>query len=92
MNPGVVFILIVSYKIMVKPPLIHREGSVWKNVDIFLIPWSRVFDKQLVRSANQDIPCLLRNQKVHYRVHKELATGPSPKPEESNSYSPNPSS
>jgi hypothetical protein len=36
MDPGVVFILILIYKIIVTKPLICRKENAWKNVHILV--------------------------------------------------------
>jgi hypothetical protein len=45
--------------------------SPYKVVTNYLIPRSRVLlEKLIIRSARQEIICLLWNQKIHYRVQK----------------------
>jgi hypothetical protein len=48
---------------------------VWNLVS--LTPWNRVhLEKLIVRPASQEIPCLLWNLKVHYRVLQNSTTSP----------------
>ena len=47
------------------------ETLCWNNNTYLLAPWSRVLLEKLTGfAANQEIPRILWNQKVHYRTHK----------------------
>ena len=47
-------------------------GALWRALLTYLLtPWSRVLLEKLTGfAANQEIPCILWNPKVHCRTHK----------------------
>jgi hypothetical protein len=47
------------------------KKKLWHKVTYLLTPWSRVLLEKLTGfAANQEIPRILWNSKVHYRTHK----------------------
>ena len=55
-----------------------RKRITCMPVTYLLTPWSRVLlEKPIGFAANQEIPRILWNPKVHYRTHKRLAQPPS---------------
>ena len=51
--------------------LVLHEKHYHKDLTYLLTPWSRVLLEKLTGfAANQEIPHILWNPKVHYRTHK----------------------
>jgi len=62
----------------IKPPTHRnpRDHGIFRIIDVFLTPWSRILDKLTCFQLVKKFTHILWNAKVHYRSHKRPPSVP----------------